>query len=123
MIEFQLKHQYLPELRALFSDCNWLRTNLAIDGSKSKTDHHISEHNLGTHSQSLLYLALQPNEIKLLQFVSLLEAVVSMPPMESFHPFAESLALSTLYRLQSLQAYVKSPRLTICANCKVSRRA
>lgn len=30
----QLKKRYLTELKALLSDCNWLRTNLAIDGTR-----------------------------------------------------------------------------------------
>jgi hypothetical protein len=33
-VYLRLKKRYLTELKALLSDCNWLRTNLAIDGTR-----------------------------------------------------------------------------------------
>lgn len=71
----RLKKRYCPELRALYSDCNWLKSTLLIDGCRE----------------------LQPNETKLLQFVSLIDSVIkeisSLHDDVSFHNVKDLLGL------------------------------
>lgn len=50
----RLKRHYLPELRALYADCSWLKSTLAINVARE----------------------LHPNEEKLLQFLCIVEEVI-----------------------------------------------